>query len=91
MFDANNMPILCQVAPARFRATGFGFMNLFGISAGAYLTPVLGKLKDHGVPLAKGFAICAVPTVIAAVLMYFLRPTTLNRTSSRESGFTPPA
>src|SRR5262249_52019007 len=46
MYDANNMPILCQLAPARFRATGYGFMNFVGISSGAYLTPLLGKLKD---------------------------------------------
>jgi ACS family D-galactonate transporter-like MFS transporter len=75
MMDANNMPILCQVAPARFRATGYGLMNFAGIASGAYLTPVLGKLKDSGVPLATGFAYCAVPALLAAILMYFLRPT----------------
>ena len=32
MFDANNMPILCQVAPPRFRATGYGVMNFVGIA-----------------------------------------------------------
>jgi MFS family permease len=74
MFDANNMPILCQVVPPRFRATGYGVMNFVGISSGAYLTPVLGRLKDSGVPLAKGFAFCALPVLIAAVLMLMLRP-----------------
>jgi len=52
MFDANNMPILCQIAPPRLRATGYGVMNFFGIASGAYLTPLLGKLKDSGVPVA---------------------------------------
>lgn len=74
MFDTNNMPILCQVAPPSFRATGYGLMNLFGIGSGAYLTPLLGKLKDHGVPLSQGFALCAAPVIIAAVLMLLLRP-----------------
>jgi MFS family permease len=74
MFDANNMPILCQVAPARFRATGYGLMNFVGISSGALLTPLLGKLKDNGVPLATGFAYCALPALLAAVLMFLLRP-----------------
>ncbi len=76
MFDANNMPILCQVAPPRFRATCYGVMNFVGISSGAYLTPLLGKLKDHGVPLATGFAFCALPALLAAVLMFLLRPRT---------------
>jgi len=76
MFDANNMPILCQVAPPRFRATGYGVMNFVGISSGAYLTPVLGRLKDSGVPLAMGFAFCALPALVAAILMLLLRPKT---------------
>jgi MFS family permease len=74
MFDTNNMPILCQLAPARFRATGYGLMNFFGIAAGAFLTPVLGRMKDHGTPLSVGFAACAVPAIIAAILMLTLRP-----------------
>ena len=32
-------------------------MNFSGIAAGACLTPLLGKLKDHGMPLSAGFAI----------------------------------
>jgi len=79
MFDANNMPILCQVAPARFRATGYGLMNFLGIASGAYLTPLLGRLKDSGVPLATSFAYCALPALLAAVLMYLLRPQTRDR------------
>jgi MFS transporter, ACS family, D-galactonate transporter len=76
MFDANNMPILCQVAPPRLRATGYGLMNFVGISCGAYLTPLLGRLKDSGVPLAIGFAYCVLPALVAAGLMFLLRPRT---------------
>src|SRR5258707_1072944 len=79
IFDANNMPILCQLAPPRLRATGYGVMNFVGISSGAYLTPVLGKLKDHGVPLSQGFALCAVPVLVAAILMFLLRPSSGDR------------
>jgi MFS family permease len=79
IFDANNMPILCQVAPARFRATGYGLLNFLGIGSGAFITPWLGKLKDSGVPLAVTFAYCAVPAVLAAVLMFFLRPKDRDR------------
>ncbi len=74
MFDANNMPILCQLASPRFRATGYGIMNFAGIASGAYLTPLLGRLKDSGVPLATGFAYCAAPGLLAAALMLVLRP-----------------
>lgn len=79
MFDANNMPILCQIAPARFRATGYGLLNFFGIASGACLTPLLGQLKDSGVPLAVSFTYCAVPALLAAVLMLLLRPKDRDR------------
>jgi MFS family permease len=74
VFDTNNMPILCQLAPPRFRATGYGLMNFCGIAAGAVLTPLLGRLKDHGGSLATGFAFCAMPALLAMVLMSALRP-----------------
>jgi hypothetical protein len=73
------MPILCQVAPPRFRATGYGIMNFFGTSAGALVTPLLGRLKDSGTPLALGFAYCAAPAIVAAVVMILLRPKERDR------------
>jgi MFS family permease len=79
MFDANNMPILCQVAPPRFRATGYGLMNFCGTAAGALVTPLLGRLKDSGTPLALGFAYCALPALVAAVVMILLRPRDRDR------------
>ena len=74
LFDTNNMPILCQVMPRRFRASAYGLLNCVGIGAGAAVTPLLGKMKDHGVPLAQGFALCAAPALLAAILMALLRP-----------------
>ncbi|RYX84116.1 MFS transporter [bacterium] len=85
MFDANNMPILCQIAPPRFRATGYGLMNFFGIAAGAYLTPLLGRLKDSGVPLALCLALCALPTLLAVVLMLLLRPRDMDALVSAQA------
>ena len=35
MFDANNMPILCQFVSVRQRATAYGVMNMVGVFAGA--------------------------------------------------------
>lgn len=33
MFDANNMPILCQFVPSRLRASAYGVMNMVGVFA----------------------------------------------------------
>lgn len=76
MFDANNMPILCQFVPAHQRATAYGFMNMTGVLAGAFITDFLGKSTDAG-RLGKDFAVMAIVVALALLLqLFFLRPTT---------------
>jgi hypothetical protein len=74
MFDANNMPILCQFVPAHQRATAYGLMNLTGVFAGAFITDFLGKSSDAG-SLGRDFAIMALVVFFALALqLSFLRP-----------------
>lgn len=74
MFDGNNMPILCQFVSSKYRATGYGFMNLTGILAGAFITDFLGKSTDKG-NLGHDFAIMAgIVLVVLIVQLTFLRP-----------------
>ena len=74
MFDANNMPILCQFVSAKYRATAYGLMNMTGVFFGAFITDLLGKSSDAG-SLGKDFAMLAGIVVIAlGVQLYFLRP-----------------
>lgn len=78
MFDANNMPILCQIISAKYRATAYGIMNMVGVFAGAMVTQVLGKWTDGG-NLGMGFAVLGVVVAVALALqLIFLRPTTDN-------------
>lgn len=78
IFDANNMPILCQFVSAKYRATAYGIMNMTGVFAGAFITDLLGKWTDGG-NLGLGFAMLAIIVFIAlAVQLYFLRPKTDN-------------
>lgn len=84
LFDANNMPVLCQFVPPRLRAAAYGFMNLIGVSAGALSTEIIGKADKAG-KLAQGIGWLAVPVVVAITLVLFLRPSTLNRTDPANS------
>ena len=78
MFDANNMPILCQFVPQKLRATAYGFMNTVGVLAGAGITSVLGRMTDNG-DLGFGFAILAGVVLLAIILQItFLKPTVDN-------------
>jgi len=70
MFDANNMPILCQFISSKHRATAYGLMNMIGVFAGAFITNLLGKSSDAG-SLGKDFAMMAI-VVVAAVTVQLL-------------------
>lgn len=78
IFDANNMPILCQFVSAKHRGTAYGIMNMTGVFAGAAVTELLGKWTDGG-NLGQGFAMLSIIVLVALALqLYFLRPQTDN-------------
>lgn len=85
IFDANNMPVLCQFIPPRLRATAYGFMNMVGVFAGAFITNLLGKATDEG-HLGRNFAIMSGIVVVAMLLQFiFLKPGTNNYTEQNQS------
>jgi MFS family permease len=71
MFDANNMPILCQFISPRHRAAGYGLMNMTGVFAGALITEWLGKSTDAG-NLGKDLSLLAIPVALAVILQLSL-------------------
>lgn len=78
LFDANNMPILCQFVPDRSRATAYGMMNMTGLFIGALATNVLGTLAENN-NMGLGFACMAGVLCLALLLqLTVLKPKTLN-------------
>lgn len=73
-FDCNNMPILSQIVRPELRATGYGFMNLIGISFGGLADWGFGALQDRHVPLNVIFGAFASTAVISIVLVLLIRP-----------------
>jgi ACS family D-galactonate transporter-like MFS transporter len=74
MFDANNMPILCQFVSSKYRATAYGVLNMTGVGCGALVTSILGKYADEGA-LGNGFAMMAGVVLMALLVqIIFLRP-----------------
>lgn len=74
MFDANNMPILCQFVSSRQRAMAYGFMNSVGVIMGAVTTQLLGGLAE-----SVGLGICftmmgGLLLVALALQLLVLRP-----------------
>lgn len=72
--DTNTMPILCQVVDKRYRATGYGFMNMFSTFVGGVMIYVGGALRDAQVDLSHVFQFSAFGLVIAAGALLLIRP-----------------
>lgn len=78
MYDANNMPILCQFVSAKRRSTAYGIMNMTGVFAGAFITDWLGKSIDEGT-LARDFTLLSVLVLFVIGLIFvFLRPVAID-------------
>ncbi len=74
MFDANNMPILCQFVASKHRATAYGLLNMGGVFSGAFITDWLGKSTDAG-NLGRDFALLSVVVMVVLIIqLLFLRP-----------------
>jgi MFS family permease len=71
MFDTNNMPILCQIIPQKFRATAYGIMNMMGVFAGYAVTLMLGSSTDAG-NLGADYSKLSIVVLVAVVLMLAL-------------------
>jgi len=74
IFDANNMPILCQIVRPVYRATGYGIMNMVSISVGAGFTVIMGAMRDRGISLGAAFSISAGVALIGGLLILLVRP-----------------
>lgn len=83
IFDANNMPILCQIVRPQLRATGYGFMNLVSITCGGLADWSFGVLRDRHVSTLAIFGIFAAVALISVVTVLMIRPT------NTETGPTP--
>ena len=80
MFDTNNMPILCQFISSRYRATGYGIMNMVGISAGAVITTALGKALEQGYKNEIFYLMITVVIISVLLQLIVMHPKTQDMT-----------
>lgn len=73
--DANLMPILCQVSDSRYRATGYGVLNMFSCIVGGLTVYVGGVLRDAQINVGTLFQCAAGGMLVCGVLMMFVKPT----------------
>ena len=74
--DTEMMPILCLISDSRYRATGFGVLNLFACLVGGATIYAGGALRDARVDISKLFQFGAFGLVGCAALLLFVKPQT---------------
>jgi sugar phosphate permease len=72
--DVNMMPILCLVTDSRYRATGYGILNMFACFVGGITIYAGGALRDAQVDVSRIFQFSAAGLAAAAVLLFFVKP-----------------
>ncbi len=71
--DTNMMPILCLVADPRYRATGYGVLNLFSCIIGGLGLYAGGVLRDAQVDLSQMFQVGALIMLLCAFILYRIK------------------
>jgi zinc transporter ZupT len=72
--DTNMMPILCTISDSRYRATGYGVLNMFSCIIGGVTIYIGGVLRDAAINVGHLFQFAAGAMLLAAVLLFFIRP-----------------
>lgn len=72
--DSNMMPILSLVADPRYRATGYGVLNLFSCAIGGLTIYAGGALRDAQVDVGRVFQCAALTMLVSAALLFCIKP-----------------
>jgi MFS family permease len=78
-YDPNTMPVLCEVVDARYRATGYGLLNMVGMISAGFGIYISGVMRDLRIDLHIVFDLGAVVCVICALIYYFINPRGVGR------------
>lgn len=76
--DSNMMPILCLITDPRYRATGYGVLNLFGCAVGGLAVYAGGVIRDAQIDMAHIFEAAAAGMAICIGLLLAMRPRAEN-------------
>lgn len=71
--DCNMMPILCQVTDPRYRATGYGVLNLCSTIVGGFTIYAGGALRDAKIDVSLIFGFASVSMVGCAALLLVIK------------------
>lgn len=79
--DTNMMPILCMISNEKYRATGYGVLNMFSTIVGGIGLYASGALKDANIDFATMFKGAAVLLLACAGILFLIRKQIFSKDS----------
>ena len=71
--DSNLMPIVCMVVDQRYRATGYGILNMFAALVGGIGIYAAGALRDLQINLGIIYQIASLTIIICVILLLMVK------------------
>ena len=71
--DSNMMPVLCLIVDGRYRATGYGLMNMFATIIGGVGIFVAGALRDSQINLGIIYQMASISMVVCIGLLLLVK------------------
>ncbi|MDR2039394.1 MAG: MFS transporter [Bacteroidales bacterium] len=81
--DSNLMPILCILIDERYRATGYGILNMLATIVGGVGIYVAGALRDSNINLGVVYQSASLCIVLCVVLLWLIRRNAREMTKNK--------
>ena len=83
--DSNLMPVLCMLVDTRYRATGYGILNMLATIVGGVGIYAAGAMRDSQVNLGIMYQFAALCIVICVILLFTIRKIKINENKRKSS------
>ena len=80
--NSNMMPILCLISHERYRATGYGILNLCSCLVGGATIYLGGALRDAQIPVTRIFDASVFILLSCCIILYLIKPKTAVATQA---------
>lgn len=77
--DSNMMPMLCLIIDHRYRATGYGILNMFSTIIGGLGVYIAGAMRDMQIGLSLVYQISVIALIICIVILFLVLRTAKER------------
>ncbi|MCE4565048.1 MFS transporter [Maribellus sp. CM-23] len=71
--DSNLMPMLCLIIDSRYRATGYGILNMFATIVGGIGIYLAGALRDSQINLRVVYQFASLSLIVCVVLLWMMK------------------